>query len=95
MAREKKWSDVDPEKMSTRRRMRASCFLDAKNRKYPVCTKTGRFSCKGNLAAFNRARQQKRNDLAKKALRKAKREGCTWLRSGGQATKLAKRWGIL
>ncbi|MCP4204218.1 MAG: hypothetical protein GY769_20065 [bacterium] len=68
--------------MSTRKKMPKSCFLDQKNRKYPVCAKSvrgrQRVSCKGTLAAYQRARQQKKQKLANKAIRIGKRNGCSW-----------------
>ena len=95
----KGWAKQEPSKRSTRRKMPKSCFLDPKGRKYPICAKTvrgkQRVSCKGTLAAYNRAKQQGRTDIAKKALRAAKRSKCSWFgRAGSASARDAKRWRI-
>ncbi len=93
------WAKRQPSKLSTRRKMPLSCFLDRKNRKYPVCAKGTRgrqkVSCKGVSAAYSRAKQQGKTGVAKKALRLAKRKRCGWFGKAGSASaRDAKRWGI-
>ena len=44
------------------------CFLLPTEKKYPVCAKkTNKVSCRGLEAAYRRAKQQHRNDIAEKA----------------------------
>ncbi len=96
------WSKQEPSRVTTRRKMRkkcgSGCFLEPKKLKYPICAKSGanvcKPSCKGMAAAFNRARQQGRNDIAKKALRRAKRFGCSWQKTGAKAQELSRRWRV-
>jgi len=71
-----------------RRSMPARCFADPKNKKYPVCPAGKRASktalerakptCQGVEAAYERARQQKKPAVARRALRMKKQLGCRW-----------------
>lgn len=93
----KGWSEAEPERASTRRKMPASCFLKRTGgqRKYPVCPRgAAKPSCRGIMAAFNRARQQGDTAVAKKALRLAKRTKCPWFKTGKKAQELARKWKI-
>lgn len=79
----KGWSKVAPktksERESVKQRGGASCFLDPKNLKFPVCRKTdAEFDCRGALAAYRRAKQYGYSDIAKKAINIAKRHSCDW-----------------
>ena len=78
----KGWAKQAPKTLSERKKMPKSCFLDKKGLKYPICSKTvrgkQRVSCKGTLAAYQRARQQKKHAVARKAIAAAKRNGCPW-----------------
>ena len=49
-SRRKKWRPA-----AYRSRLKSSCFLDPKGRKYPVCDKNGRIVCQGVKAAKSRA----------------------------------------
>ena len=83
----------------------SKCFLEpfAKpHPKYPICARLDapagqkcKISCKGLLAAYRRARQQKRNDLAKKALNIAKYHKCSWYvrnhTKAGRKTKKSRK----
>lgn len=48
--RRKKWNPS-----SYRKRLRSPCFLDANQKKYPVCDREGKMTCKGLSAARKRA----------------------------------------
>lgn len=51
-----RWSDVAPISKSSRRKMMPNCFLDEKNRKYPICPKrVKQVTCQGLVAARARA----------------------------------------
>jgi hypothetical protein len=72
---------------SERRSMSSRCFLLPKERKYPICDKrTGRYDCKGILAAAQRANINLRRGAGgsdhlkalRRALSAAKRHGCEW-----------------
>lgn len=61
------------------------CFLEpgtgerGSRPKYPVCSKkSGRPTCGGILAAFERARMQRNRKIMNRALRAAKKNGCRW-----------------
>lgn len=66
----------------------AKAFLMPKELKFPVVKsyrkRSGRSncktSCKGLLSAYRRARQYKYRKVASKALSRAKRSRCSWLR---------------
>ncbi len=74
------WSAKAPSKITERRKMPKSCFLDRKGLKYPICPRGTRgkqkVSCQGLEAAYKRARQQGKKKLAAKARRLQKRHGC-------------------
>ena len=54
---------------SYRNRLKASCFLDPKRRKYPICNKNGKVTCQGVKAAKSRAAMVAGTRNAKKSLR--------------------------
>ena len=84
------WKAAEPPRGPRQRRTFASkhgvsCFLKVETTKtglkdygYPICNKQGNPDCRGALAAFNRARQQKDTPVARKALRRGKQLGCGW-----------------
>ena len=100
MAR-KGWKQAAPKTKARRRALLekcgSGCFGDPKKLAYPICKpKKGvcEVDCRGALAAFSRARQQKNAAAAKRALKAAKRSGCAWFHTGTSAQRLAKRWKI-
>lgn len=90
-AKKKAWTQAD------RRKMPKGCFLQPGERKYPFCKKGAKkvkTDCRTALRAFSRARQQKQNATAKKALRKGVSAGCSWTETGAAAQRLRKRYGF-
>lgn len=81
------WKRRAPSRLFQRRPLKAkcgsACFV-GKGTSFPVCqklqTSKGKcvLDCQGLRAAFARARQTRRGKVAKAALRKACRAGCTW-----------------
>ncbi len=70
------WSRKDPTQKQ-RRSMPASCFADPKSKKYPMCpARSKKPTCQGAQAAYNRARQQRKPAIAKRANAVLKRLGC-------------------
>ena len=70
----KGWSKSAPkgkERSKMLKKCGSKCFLDPKNKKYPVCSKGScKVSKKGLQAAYTRARQYHRQGIANKAKRK-------------------------
>ena len=65
--------------MSKREReaMPENCFLDSKNRKYPICYKGSRaVSCVGLRSAERRAYTQRREDIAAESRERQQALGC-------------------
>ncbi len=58
---------------SYRNRLKASCFLDPKRRKYPICNRNGKVTCQGVKAAKSRAAMVAGTRNAKKSLRRIAR----------------------
>lgn len=54
------------------------CFLKPEDLKFPICDTRCNVSCKGLAAAYNRARQFKYHDVARRAWKLAHKEGCSW-----------------
>lgn len=86
----KGWRRRAPKRKSDRRQVHdkcgAVCFV-GKNETYPVCAKPkhGHVNCKpqcdGLAAAHARAKQQHHPAIAKRALNKARRQGCPWAKA--------------
>ena len=78
----RKWKP--PKRVTKRRRLLArggaKCFLvPSKTKpKYPVCNKRGQVTCQGLWAAWSRAGSQRAYLVRRKALRRARRKGCSW-----------------
>jgi hypothetical protein len=73
----KPWKELAPMTKSEREATTADCFLDQKNRKYPVCMKhTRKPSCRGLKAASSRARLERNPSISKKAKSLIKKYHC-------------------
>jgi hypothetical protein len=71
------WHDEAPKKGSERHQLPAKCFLSPEDESYPICRRRSKkISCKALKAAYMRARQQHRPDLATKAQTRAKLYRC-------------------
>lgn len=88
------WKARAPKLVSERRALKARCgarcFLQPGKNAFPVCAKRStscKPDCGGLRAAFARAKQTRRPQVAKAAVRKACRLGCPW-------TKSAKRCAV-
>ena len=72
-SRRKKWRPA-----AYRSRLKSSCFLDPKGRKYPVCDKNGRIVCQGVKAAKSRAAlvaaTRRVNSAARKKARRVRKK---------------------
>jgi len=97
----KSWTKRAPSTVAERRKLakkcKSQCFADPKRLKYPMCSKRSNvcgLDCQGALAAFRRARQQHNNAVAKRALKAGKKAGCSWVKTGAVASRLAKRWKV-
>jgi len=84
----KGWSQKVP-KRSERKKLAQKCpkcFLDVKNKKFPVCYKcqSGVCSCKnqcdGLFAARMRAKILHYDNIAEEALKRAKNQKCEWVK---------------
>ena len=93
------WRLEKPQTAAERRVMKTDCFLVPESRKYPVCPmKSNKPSCKGLLAAAQRARLNiSRNAggvdhhaVLKKAMRLAGRENCEWSQSSSSSSGYRK-----
>lgn len=78
MSRKKQhWRDLTARSASERRAMPTHCFLEPKERKYPVCRKgSSKIDCQGLDAAFRRARLQKNDNVMRKASQKMRKMRC-------------------
>jgi hypothetical protein len=52
----------------------SKCFLNPKEEKFPICSKSCDIDCRGVHAAYQRARQYKHEDIAEKASSLLKRD---------------------
>ena len=75
----KGWSKMAPKKGKKRTAMLkkcgSKCFLDAKNKKYPICAKGScKVNKKGLHAAYSRSREWHHEKIAKKAKKQLKKK---------------------
>lgn len=88
MTKTKGWSKRVPKRVGQRRQLKktcgSKCFLMPSTMGFPICKKCSKTTCScavdcgGAKAAFARARQTRRNTVAKKAVCRARRAACPW-----------------